>query len=187
MQTSTPNHRRLVAFLCLVGLGMFGFGYALVPLYNVLCKSLALNGKTSNEVATTESWVDTKRIITIEFLASRNASLPWRFYPEIKKISLHPGEMKKISYFASNDTDAIMTIQAIPSVTPGIAAQYLKKTECFCFRRQTFNAHQEMDLPVLFHIDPDLPPEINTITLSYTLFDVGKLLPQNNKNVGKLN
>ncbi|MCB1828078.1 MAG: cytochrome c oxidase assembly protein, partial [Coxiellaceae bacterium] len=87
-------------------------------------------------------------------------------------VRVHPGENKLIAYFAKNTTDETMTVQAIPSVTPGRAAKYLKKTECFCFTQQTMKAHEAMDWPILFHIDNNLPKNIHTITLAYTLFDL---------------
>lgn len=85
---------------------------------------------------------------------------------------MHPGEIVKLAFYAENKTDYTMTVQAIPSVTPGIAAKYLKKTECFCFTQQTLNGHEAMNMPLLFHLDTDLPKNVNTVTLSYTLFDV---------------
>jgi len=90
----------------------------------------------------------------------------------IKKIKIHPGEVAKLAFYAENQSDHRMTVQAIPSVTPGIAAKYVKKTECFCFTQQTLNAHEGMNMPLLFHLDRDLPSTVKTLTLSYTLFDV---------------
>jgi len=180
------KQRRLITALTLVVIAMFGFGYALVPLYNVLCNVLGINGKTGGAVSAVTGQIDQSRTIVVEFIANHSASLPWIFRPKIKKINLHPGEMKRISYFAENDSNRTMTIQAIPSVTPGLAARYLKKTECFCFNQQTLKSHESMDMPLLFHIDPDLPKNIHTITLSYTLFDVSRFKAKKKKNAGKI-
>ena len=176
IQSQIKPKRRLYFILAGVVFGMFGFGFALVPLYNVMCKTLGINGKTGGQVAYTQSQqhIDKDRYITVEFVANNNNNLPWQFHPNQRKITFHPGELKRVSFFAENDSGHKMTVQAIPSVTPGIAANYLKKTECFCFRQQTFKVGEKMDMPILFHIDPALPKNINTITLSYTLFDVTK-------------
>jgi cytochrome c oxidase assembly protein subunit 11 len=166
------KNRRLLVKLIFIILGMFAFSYALVPLYNVMCKALGVNGKTGGSTQYNYVKIDKDRTITIEFIASNNDYLPWAFHPNLKKLRFHPGELKRVSFFAENDSDHEMTVQAIPSVTPGIAAKYLKKTECFCFTQQTLKQHEKMDMPILFHIDPALPKYIHTITLSYTLFDV---------------
>jgi cytochrome c oxidase assembly protein subunit 11 len=164
--------KRLALTLCLCAMSMFGFGYALVPLYNVLCKNLGFNGKTSGEASSPVSTVDLSRTITVQFLATNNENLPWKFRPNQVTIEVHPGENTRVSYYARNESGKTMTVQAVPSVTPGPAAKYLKKTECFCFRRQTLASHAEMDMPLIFHLDRDLPKNVNTVTLSYTLFDV---------------
>lgn len=169
------RHNKLLALLTMLVLGMFVFGFALVPIYNSLCKTLGINGKTNPEALAYDSskaWVDKNREVTVEFVATNNSGVPWKFYPKIRKINVHPGEIVKLAFYAENKTDHQMTVQAIPSVTPGIAAKYLKKTECFCFTRQTLNGHEAMNMPLLFHLDTDLPEKVNTVTLSYTLFDV---------------
>ena len=166
------KNKRLLIKLLGVAVGMFGFGYALVPLYNVMCKAFGINGKTGGAVSGEVTAIDKSRQITVQFIANNNEALPWQFHPNIKHIEFHPGEFAKVSYFAQNDSDHVMTVQAIPSVTPGLAAKYLKKTECFCFTQQTLKPHEKMDMPLLFHIDPELPNNIQTVTLSYTLFDV---------------
>lgn len=169
------NHQRLLITLTILVLGMFGFGFALVPIYNSLCKSLGINGKTNNQAVAYDASkikVDTSRTVTVEFVATNNAGVPWNFYPKILRVKVHPGEVAKLAFYAENKTDHKMTVQAVPSVTPGIAAKYIKKTECFCFTQQTLNGHEAMDMPLLFHLDPDLPEDIHTLTLAYTLFDV---------------
>lgn len=169
------GHGKLLVTLTIVVLGMFAFGFALIPIYNSLCKNLGINGKTNPEAVAYDAAkekITKNRVVTVEFVATNNSGVPWAFYPKINKIKVHPGEMAKLSFYAENKTDHIMTVQAIPSVTPGIAAKYLKKTECFCFTRQTLNGHEAMNMPLLFHLDADLPGNVNTVTLSYTLFDV---------------
>lgn len=169
------QNKRLAGILVIAVVGMFAFSFALIPLYTVLCKAWGINGKVDDQVAPSSLQVDKKRNITVEFLATTNENLPWDFYSLTKKIVIHPGENVLIDYFAKNNSAVTMTVQAIPSVSPGIAAKYLKKTECFCFTQQTFKAREERKMPVLFHLDVDLPKEIHTVTLSYTLFDTANL------------
>jgi cytochrome c oxidase assembly protein subunit 11 len=120
-------------------IGMFGFGFALVPIYNSLCKTLGINGKVdlTQRASTHGLKLDKERTITVEFVATQNSTVPWNFYPTVKKVKIHPGEMYRLSFYAENKTDHKIIVQAIPSITPGIAAKYLKKTECFCFAQQT--------------------------------------------------
>jgi len=169
------SHSKLLVILTLIVVGMFGFGFALVPIYNSLCKTLGINGKIELKSVAYEA-KDAKKVqmreITVEFVATNNGGVPWAFYPKIKKLNVHPGEIARLAFYAENQTSQRMTVQAIPSVTPGIAAKYIKKTECFCFTQQTLNGHEGMDMPLLFHLDTDLPENVKTITLAYTLFDV---------------
>lgn len=169
------HHRKLLIWLTVLVLGMFGFGFALVPIYNSLCQTLGINGKTNTEAVAydvTTAKIAQDREVLVEFVATNNSGVRWAFYPKISKIKVHPGEIAKLEFYAENKTDHPMTVQAIPSVTPGLAAKYLKKTECFCFTQQTLNGHEAMNMPLLFHLDVDLPEQIKTVTLSYTLFDV---------------
>ncbi len=171
----TKNHIKLVGMLTGIVLGMLGFGFALVPIYNSLCKTLGINGKTNpNAIAydVSKATVAKNRNVEVEFVATNNGGVQWAFYPNTQKRVVHPGEIVKLSFYAENKTNHRMTVQAIPSVTPGIAAKYLKKTECFCFTQQTLNGHEAMNMPLLFHLDTDLPANIKTITLAYALFDV---------------
>jgi len=187
--TQIKPHKKLIIRLSLIVVCMFGFGYALVPMYNVLCKSLGINGKTSGQTAMSTEPVDMSRTITIQFLSTMNKNIPWDFKPHLRTIRIHPGENKRIVYRAHNLTDKTMTVQAIPSVTPGLAAAYLKKTECFCFTQQTMKGHEEMDWPLIFHIDKNIPKKYRTITLSYTLFDVTNLSknPPKGVTLGRIN
>ncbi len=164
-------NKRLMQRLGFVALGMFGFGFAMVPLYDVLCEVTGLNGKTNRTAATQlERAVNTERLVNVEFLASVNQSAPWQFRPNVVKMQVHPGEFYRISYFAENKTDQPLVGQAIPSVAPGVAASHFQKIECFCFSRQDFAPHEGRDMPVVFRIDPNLPADVSTVTLSYTFF-----------------
>jgi cytochrome c oxidase assembly protein subunit 11 len=165
------SNKSLTIILSCVALAMFGFGYALVPLYNVLCENLGINGKVNNVADSPVSSVDLTRTITVQFLATNNANLPWQFRPNQPRIDVHPGQNTRVSFYAKNESDHTMTVQAIPSISPGLAVKYLKKTECFCFKQQTFASHASMNMPILFHLDRDIPKDINTVTISYTLFD----------------
>jgi len=181
------SNRRLVTIMVAVVVVMFGFGYALVPIYNVFCKVVGLNGKTGGPVNYYKStYIDKSRSITVEFMSVNNNYLPWDFRPMQKKIHINPGAITRVSYYARNNTDHPMTIQAIPSVTPGYAAKYLKKTECFCFTRTTLKAHEVVKLPILFHLDTHLPKKVKQISLGYTLFDVSKLGGKVFKNEGHI-
>lgn len=166
------KNKKLTLILAGVVVGMFGFGFALVPLYNTFCKTLGINGKTAQVAQAVSTTVDKTRWVTMEFTAMNGDGIQWKFHPSVKRIKLHPGEMKRLTFYAENYSDHTMVVQAIPSVTPGIAAKYLKKTECFCFTQQTLNAHEAMNMPLLFHLDRDLPKQVKTLTLSYTLYDV---------------
>lgn len=165
---------RTVIILILVTILMFGFGFALVPFYTMMCKTLGINGKTDNFVVVNEGAPDLSRWVTVEFVASTNAYLNWDFYPLVKQVKVHPGQNMQVAFFAKNNTNHTMTVQANPSITPGIAAKHFKKTECFCFTQQTFKAGESRDMPLLFHIDKNLPKNIHVITLSYTMFDAEK-------------
>ncbi len=185
---SINKNIRLALILLAAAIGMFGFGYALVPLYNVMCKTLGINGKTGGATNEAVGAIDKTRKIEIIFLAHAQGKLDWEFRPIQKKIMLHPGENKRIAYFARNKTQRPMTVQAIPSVSPGRAAKYLKKTECFCFTQQTLNGKTNMEMPILFHIDRDLPHDIQEVVLSYTLFDVThrQKTNVNNQTLGRI-
>lgn len=166
------TNNKLLLLLCFTIVSMFMFGFAMVPLYNVLCKNLGINGKTEKTSYAESDDIDLSRSIRVEFMTNNNNYLPWTFYPRLQHVQLHPGENILVYFQAKNNSKRPMTVQAIPSVSPGVAAKNLKKTECFCFTQQTLAAGQERQMPVLFHVDTHLPKHIKTITLSYTLFDV---------------
>jgi cytochrome c oxidase assembly protein subunit 11 len=168
-------HVKLVGSLFVFVLAMFAFGFALVPMYNSLCKAFGINGKTNTTAIAYDAKtaiIQKDREVVVEFVATKSGGIPWEFYPKTRKIRVHPGEIARLDFYAENKTNYRMTVQAIPSVTPGLAAKYLKKTECFCFTQQTLKGHEAMDMPLLFHLDKELPDSVKTITLSYTLYDV---------------
>lgn len=165
-------NRRLVGQLLTVAVAMFGFGYLLVPLYDVFCEITGFGGKTGGQVVqTTVVEPDTSRMVTVEFVAAVGGSAGFEFRPTETRMRVHPGQLYTTSYTARNLSAAEASGQAVPSVTPGAAARYFQKTECFCFTRQDFAADELKDMPVLFIIDPELPPEVTTVTLGYTFFD----------------
>ena len=167
------SNQRLLLRMVVVVVAMFGFGFAMVPIYNVICDITGLNGKTGVlKEAELDGRVDVSRTVTVEFIASLNETMPWEFRPTVTRMEVHPGAINSTSYFARNKTDQAMVGQAIPSVMPGRAAQHFNKTECFCFTQQFFAAGQEMDMPVRFVVDRDLPADIKVMTLSYTFFDI---------------
>ena len=168
-----PQDIRTVRRLLFVVAGMFGFGFAMVPLYDIMCEVTGFNGKTGGpyQAAATQV-VDESRTVTIQFLANNNAGMPWEFRPRVRKMTVHPGEMNAADFYARNVTGNSMVAQAVPSVTPFNAAEYLHKTECFCFEQQRLDEGESLDMPLRFIIDRGLPAEVKTLTLSYTLYDV---------------
>jgi cytochrome c oxidase assembly protein subunit 11 len=163
-----------LAKLVVVAVMMFGFGYALIPVYKQICELTGVNLLTQKD-ATVErpanTQVDTTRTITIEFDA--NAQGPWRFRPTVSSMQVHPGEMAQVVYEVVNTQSRSIDAQAIPSYAPQQASAHFKKVECFCFQQQTLKANEAKQMPVLFYIDPALPRDVKTITLSYTFFEIG--------------
>jgi cytochrome c oxidase assembly protein subunit 11 len=172
-------NKRIVKRLAVVVLAMFGFGFALVPLYDVFCDITGINGKTGR-IAAEEALgqtIDESRLVTVEFMASVNTELPWEFRPLVRKVRVHPGEVTEVKYFASNKTGDSVAGQAIPSVAPGVAAKYFNKTECFCFTRQTLGPNEGKEMPLRFVVDPELPEEVRTVSLSYTFYPAQDAVP----------
>ena len=171
---SRRKGRRQVLMLAGLAVGMFGFAFALVPLYNVFCELTGLNGKTGGQAvyAAAGAGAVVDREVTVQFLGHVGKGMPWEFRPTEGKLKVRPGEMHTTNFYARNRAGGTVTGQAVPSVAPGQAALYLNKTECFCFRQQTLAAGEELEMPVSFFVDPDLPEHIRTISLSYTLFRV---------------
>ncbi|WJG09344.1 cytochrome c oxidase assembly protein [Aliiglaciecola sp. LCG003] len=171
--TSQDKNGKLVIKLVAIVFGMFGFAFALVPLYEVFCQVTGLNGKTSDNAAIYESVeIDRSRIVTIEFITRTNTGMPWEFKAQTRKIEVYPGEMNQVDFYVKNSTTKDYVAQAIPSVSPGTAAIYINKTECFCFNHQPLAAGQEALMPMKFYVDPQLPKDITFFTLQYTLYDV---------------
>lgn len=177
MSTSSDlrrNHRTALR-LALVALGMFGFGYLLVPLYDVACDVLGLNGKVGrNGPEAVAATTDASRTVVVEFTGHASTGLPWEFRPMVKRLTVHPGETVTVNYYARNDASEAITGQAVPSVAPGRAAAHFKKIECFCFTEQTLGPGEAREMPVQFVVAPDLAPEVHTITLSYAFFNKDK-------------
>lgn len=165
---------KTVCKLSIVVVAMFAFVFVvMVPLYDVLCDALGINGKTSGErYRVVEATVDTSREIRIQFVATNNAGMPWVFHPTDSVLKVNPGAVNDTVFYAKNPLAEDMVAQAIPSVSPARAAEYFHKTECFCFNQQPLAGGEETDMPLQFIVDQDLPADIKTITLSYTIFDV---------------
>ena len=170
----TPANRTLLGKLIVIAVAMFGFAYALNPFYRQICEALGLNVLTQKD-GTVEfdknTQVDKTRNVTIEF--DGNAQGPWRFRPTQVSMTVHPGELNTVMYEVVNMQPREMNAQAIPSYAPQNATPYFKKVECFCFKQQTLKASEARQMPVVFYIDPKLPRDVKTITLSYTFFEVG--------------
>lgn len=166
------KNRRLVIRLLAGCVLMFGFGFALVPLYDVFCRITGLNGKVTNTGPVAIEDADISRSVRVQFLGVNNEGMPWEFRPLDESVRVHPGEMRQIAFVARNPTSRRMIAQAIPSVAPAEAAQYLHKVNCFCFDSQALASQEQVEMPVLFVIDKKLPDHIHTVTLSYTLFDI---------------
>lgn len=174
---------RMLGKLSVIVLGMFGFGYALVPLYIAICEMTGINvlalgdklipGATSNQAANTQ--VDRSRTITVEFDA--NVRGPWQFKPAQRSLQVHPGELATVMYEFQNVQDRTMAAQAIPSYAPRQSGAHFNKLECFCFNQYTLAPGEKKQWPVAFVIDPKLPKDVTTITLSYTFFEVGGKTP----------
>ncbi len=175
-ETHRKPDRGLVGKLLLLTVGMFGFGYLLVPLYDVFCEITGLGGRTDGQAATVVATEpDLNRTVEIEFIASLNEGAPWEFRPVVSRMTVHPGKMYTTEFWAKNLRPEERVGQAIPSVAPGSVAKFFQKTECFCFERQEFAGGEGKPMPVTFIVDPELPDYVDTITLSYTFFAIDKL------------
>ena len=166
----------LTARLILMAVAMFGFGFALVPLYDVFCAITGIGGKLDNQpAAVVREAPDLDRLVTIEFVTTVNQYAPWQFRPAVARMQVHPGRLYDTTFYAENQTDRELTGQALPSIAPGVASKYFQKTECFCFTAQHFEAREGRDMPVRFIVDPALPRYIDTLTLAYTFFATDRL------------
>jgi len=175
---------RMVGKLLVVAAGMFGFGYALVPIYKAICEATGINVLALGErnlaaglrtVTPANTQVDASRTITVEFDA--NSRGPWSFRPAQRSLQVHPGEMATVMYEFQNVQNRRMSAQAIPSYAPRQAAAHFNKLECFCFNQYTLDPGEKKTWPVVFVVDPKLSKDVKTITLSYTFFEVGSKTP----------
>lgn len=176
MTRNRKPQRKHTALLVLVATGMFGFAFAMVPLYEVFCELTGLNGKTSGRVVAIDPAAgDSERVVTIQFLGQVGKGLPWEFRPTERVLRVRLGEIYTTKYYARNRASKAVTGQAVPSVSPGVAALHLKKIECFCFSQQQLAANEETEMAVQFFVDADLPEDINVLSLSYTMYPVAGL------------
>jgi cytochrome c oxidase assembly protein subunit 11 len=175
---------KMVGKLGVIALGMFAFGYALVPIYRHICEALGINVLAVSELRVpgaapsampSNTQVDRSRTITVEF--DVNARGPWHFKPAVRSLQVHPGELATVMYEFQNIQNRTMAAQAIPSYAPKQAAAHFNKLECFCFTQYTLQAGEKKEWPVAFVIDPRLSKDVTTITLSYTFFEVGGKVP----------
>lgn len=183
-QPAPARHNRLIIKLLLMVAGAFIFAFALVPIYNVLCEATGFNGKTAGKgvirdgfgigglqtAATPAPKVDTGRTVRVEFTGTVMPGLPWDMRPLTLSLDIHPGELQQVSYLVRNTSDRTITGQAVPSVTPGQAAQHFEKIECFCFSQQTLAPGEAREMPLAFIVKPEVDEDISHITLSYAFF-----------------
>ncbi|MCF7200576.1 cytochrome c oxidase assembly protein [Pseudomonas oligotrophica] len=175
MNESLPT-RRLVRRLLFVVVAMFGFGFALVPIYDVMCQAFGINGKTAGAYSGAQT-ADEARQVRVQFLATNAAGMIWEFQPLADQLEVNPGASREMRFVAYNPTDKPMIAQAIPSVSPARAAAYFHKTECFCFTQQVLQPGERIEMPVRFIVDRDLPADVRHLTLAYTLFDITSRQP----------
>ena len=165
------DNRSLTGKLLLLAAAMFGFGYMLVPLYNVFCEITGFGGRTNSVAVSSEERPDYSRSIRVEFVTTVNEYAPWEFAAERDSMEVTPGKMYYANFTAKNLTGDTKVAQVVPSVAPISASGHFKKIECFCFTNQEFQANEERAMPLQFIVDPDLPEYVDTITLQYTFYD----------------
>ena len=174
-ETTRRSNKKTVTALVAMVFFMSGFSFALVPLYDVFCEITGLNGKTADGPVVVETnKVDLNRTVKVQFIANLNHSA-WQFRPEVFEIEVHPGQLNETSFYAKNMAAHNKVAQAVPSVSPGQAALYFHKTECFCFNEQKFKPNEGKNMPLRFMVDPELPEKIKTLTLSYTFYELNKV------------
>ena len=180
------SHKKVLIISGIAAAIMFGFCFAMVPLYSMLCKATGINQTFSTDLVTAAkldaigTQVDKSRTILVQFTATNHMGMPWAFYPKQKYVKVHPGEKKQIYFYAKNPT-----AQAIPSMTPVESIAHFHKIECFCFNQQVLKAGESRDMGMLFQIDHDIPKNVHVITLAYTLFDSTQLDSTQTKHQGK--
>lgn len=188
MSDQKEKNTRLAMKLGLVALFFCGFGFALVPIYDVICRITGINGKTNAVAAQApvNTQVDLNRWVTVEFVGQSLPGVGLELKPETFSMRIHPGEIIHTSYVVTNMRKHAMVGQAIPSITPAVAAVDFQKIECFCFSQQAFEGLQSRTLPVVFYVKPELDEHVGTITLSYTFFEAVKDQAATNTNNTKL-
>jgi cytochrome c oxidase assembly protein subunit 11 len=165
------DNRRTFSKLLVIAVAMFGFGFALVPFYKKICEVTGINDLQKADVVE-NTQVDTSRTLILELDANTRNELPWKFRAMDSSVRVHPGQLVQVMFEVRNDSDVAVTGQAIPSYGPQLAGQYFRKLDCFCFSTQELKAREVRKMPVVFVIHPDLPKDVNTVTLSYTFFRV---------------
>jgi len=169
------ENRSLTSRLLVMAVAMFGFGFLLVPLYDVFCEITGFGGRTNAEAVSVEEAPDLSREIRIEFVTTINSYAPFELEADVDSMVVHPGEMHFATFTAKNLSAEAKVAQAVPSVTPSYAAEHFVKIECFCFTSQAFTANEERSMPLQFIVDPELPDYVDTITLQYTFFDTARV------------
>lgn len=172
---AAPDHdiKRTTLRLVLLVPVMFVFAiFVMPPMYDLFCEVTGLNGKTGGKYEAVSASIDTSRKVRVQFIATNNEGMPWQFEPQVTEIYVHPGVETEIRYLAENPSPQFMVGQAVPSVVPYKAVNYFHKTECFCFEQQELAGGESAELPLRFIVDRDIPRQVTTITLSYTLFDI---------------
>lgn len=173
VESTTEKNRRLLLRLGGVVVAMFVFAvFVMPPLYDAFCEITGLNGKTSGKAAAAPTAVDASRQLTIEFLVDTDKALPWDFRQESPALTVAPGQITRTTFYVQNREPRAITGRAVPSISPGEAARYVKKTECFCFREQHLAAGEGKAMPMIFYIDPAIPKHITTVTLSYKFYNL---------------
>ena len=172
-KSRSANNNQLAWKLSLIVLVGLIFGFALAPLYDVMCKKFGLNGRAdSNATAFDKTQViDKSRWVTVNFIGNTMPGLAWSFQPKQSSIRVHPGEITMTSYIAKNNAETSQLGIAVPSITPELATLYFKKIECFCFKQQTLKAGENNEMPVMFYVKPDLPADVHTVTLNYAFYN----------------
>ncbi|TXG87573.1 MAG: cytochrome c oxidase assembly protein [Thermomicrobiales bacterium] len=179
---SGRNNRRTARRLAAIAVVAFGFGFALVPLYDVICRVAGVGGRpapTQADAASIPKAVDRTRRVKVELMATAMPGASWDFRPERHQIEVYPGEVVTMNYIVKNPTNVAIVGQAVPSVSPPSAAEHLKKLDCFCFRKQEIGAGETRNMPVTFFVSPEIAERDNSITLSYSFFPLNKAAQAN--------
>ena len=174
LETSEKRNQRVLKLAAMVCVGAFLFGFALVPIYRIACVhvfGIKLDPNAANQAKVALFKEDDTRLVTVQFISNVNSALSWEFQPEVGSMEVHPGKLSEAWFYATNNAANAIVGNAVPSVAPNIASPYFNKTECFCFTEQLLNAGESRRMPVRFVVDPKLPADIHTLTLSYTFYN----------------